>query len=69
MKQVHTEDHQTLGVTVQKLVVWATWHLEFGYSWICPISVFVMFFRFVLNYYIVILVQLELTFVIELKML
>jgi len=69
MKQVHTEDPQTLGVTAQNLVVWATWHLEFGYPRICQISVFVMFFRFVLNYYIVRLVQLELMFVIELKML
>ena len=53
MKQVHTEDPQTLGVTVQNLVVWPPWHLEFRYPWICPISVFVMFFRFVLKYYIV----------------
>ena len=58
--QVHTEDPQTLGVTVQNLVVWAIWQLEFGHPWICPISLFVMFFRFVLNYYIVRLVQLEL---------
>jgi len=40
MKHVHTKDPQTLGVTVQNLVVWTTWRLEFGYPWICPISVF-----------------------------
>ena len=49
MKQVLAEDPQTLVVTVQNLVLWATWHLEFGYPWLCPILVFVMFFRFVLN--------------------
>ena len=38
MKQVHTEDPQTVGVTVQNLVVWATWHLEFGYPWIFLIN-------------------------------